>query len=101
MAGRIEPRDAAESLGLRFLDTGPELELPQHRQGAPLGVVVQAHQVHARGLPRLGRWRDALDQILPLPHPHDGADARGQGIEGASSEHGRGRRAVGGPRVFE
>jgi hypothetical protein len=53
------------------IDTGAELQLPQHAELAALLVIVQTNEVDAGQLARVARLCNRLDHILALPnHGH-------------------------------
>ena len=58
------------------LHASVELMLPQHRQRLSLGVVVQARQLHQRGLTLRWRRGDVLHEVFALSHEGDFAALR-------------------------
>ena len=66
----------AEAVRLRLVHLRAELELPEHLEGAPLVVVVEADELDERRVPLGRRRNDVLDEPLAVAHLDDVAAVR-------------------------
>jgi hypothetical protein len=76
VARRIDSRELSETVGLGLVNLRTELELPEHLEGPPLIVVIEANELY-EGCVSVFRWSDdGFDEPLAMADLDDVAGPR-------------------------